>query len=132
MGGIFLHETFKVASMDDELMINTRMRAKRKFERKMDLFFKEADTNKDGFVSLEEFKEMLKHERVAFWLKAMEFDTRNPEAAFRYIVQTTCQDDHNLDVLDSRGLDRERLMKGVGLVRGGSHQLDLLALADQV
>merc|ERR1719478_548804 len=41
--GVFLHETFKCASSDDELMILSREREIRKHVQKMEMLFAEAD-----------------------------------------------------------------------------------------
>jgi hypothetical protein len=80
--GVFLHETFKVAQSDDEIMIMQRERAVRKHTQNMELFFEEADTDGDGAIRLEEFKEMVADRRVQMWLSAMEIEVRDVEMTF--------------------------------------------------
>merc|ERR1719223_1701739 len=56
--GVFLHETFKCASLDDELMIQNRRRMRRRFRAKMMMFFDEADGwgDPDDEITSEEFE----------------------------------------------------------------------------
>merc|ERR1719272_2613155 len=54
---VFLHETLKVASGDDEMMILQKERAVRKYMRNMNMFFNEADADGDGSVTFAEFAE---------------------------------------------------------------------------
>merc|ERR1719409_1397492 len=72
--GVFLHETFKVASTDDDLMIVQKQRDHAKHVDKMSRLFAEADKNKDGTVSRDEFKELLSKEKMNLWLAAMEIE----------------------------------------------------------
>merc|ERR1712061_39441 len=46
--GIFLHETFKVAATDDDIMIMEKVRQTKKHVKKMQLLFEEADDSGDG------------------------------------------------------------------------------------
>merc|ERR1719223_2306679 len=57
--GVFLHETFRTASLDDDLMIQQRRRARDKFKKKMIMFFDEADCDQHSFLSCDEFVEMI-------------------------------------------------------------------------
>merc|ERR1740130_2533764 len=55
--GVFLHETFKVASSDDELMIVQKQRATQQHEQKMMRLFTQVDKSNDGLLSRQELKE---------------------------------------------------------------------------
>merc|ERR1711862_266990 len=52
---IFLHETFKVAGTDDDLMIMQKQRQIREQTDKIERFFYEADATRDGYISYDEF-----------------------------------------------------------------------------
>merc|ERR1719491_913502 len=49
--GVFLHETFKVASSDDDLMVVQKRRTIAKHRKQMARLFKQADRNGDGVVT---------------------------------------------------------------------------------
>merc|ERR1719265_3036074 len=56
INGVFLHETFKAANNDDEIMIMTRERAAREYVQKIEKLFDEMDATGNGLVSIEEFR----------------------------------------------------------------------------
>merc|ERR1719195_140337 len=57
--GVFIQETFKVATSDDQIMMNTKTRTMREHEKKMSEFFKHADADGSGELDLEEFLEVM-------------------------------------------------------------------------
>merc|ERR1719498_1584069 len=104
---VFMHETFKVAAADDDLMIMQKQRQLKKHVTDMTRFFEEADESGDGFVSFEEFTEMTKDPRVKMWLAAMDFDASNAQRVFELIEG---------DDGDNR-LSAEELVHGVAMLR---------------
>eukprot|EP00404_Azadinium_spinosum_P045945 CAMPEP_0180804022 /NCGR_PEP_ID=MMETSP1038_2-20121128/61233_1 /TAXON_ID=632150 /ORGANISM="Azadinium spinosum, Strain 3D9" /LENGTH=159 /DNA_ID=CAMNT_0022844425 /DNA_START=148 /DNA_END=627 /DNA_ORIENTATION=- len=80
--GVFLHETFKVAASDDDLMIRQKQRDSAKHLKKMRLLFREADDSGDGFLTFREFKEVMEDPRVKAWLAAMDLDVGDVELVF--------------------------------------------------
>jgi len=59
ISGVFLHETFKTAASDDELMVVQKKRAQEKHGRKMKRLMMEADASSDGYLEREELKKVL-------------------------------------------------------------------------
>merc|ERR1712137_1521360 len=53
--GVFLRETFRVAGMNDELMIVEKARASTKQQQKMQTFLSKIDSSDDGLVQRDEF-----------------------------------------------------------------------------
>merc|ERR1712196_33193 len=80
--GIFICETFKAASADDDLMIIEKERQMRKYMEKILRFVQEADESSDGYISLQEFCNCVADARVSAWLKAMDIDIRDAETVF--------------------------------------------------
>lgn len=84
--GVFMHETFKVASADNELMILQKERMQQMHEEKMKLLFDAADTSGDGMLCFQEFDEILHNPWVKTWLAAMEINPEDVWALFDLIA----------------------------------------------
>merc|ERR1712048_1042668 len=82
MTGIFMFETFKAAAADDELMIMQKEAQQKMHASKMQHLFEEADEEGDGFLSYEEFLEIVEDVRVKTWLNAMDIDIADATVAF--------------------------------------------------
>merc|ERR1719238_1086296 len=82
INGIFMHETFRVASCDDDLMIMQKNRKDAMTLSNMKRLFQEADESGDGLLELEEFMDVMSDPRVKTWLSAQEIVIRDPEAVF--------------------------------------------------
>merc|ERR1712156_1203768 len=50
---VFIQETFKVATIDDKIMIMTKERARKTHIRKISALFEHADTNGDGGIDID-------------------------------------------------------------------------------
>jgi len=114
--GVFLHETFKVASTDDELMIVQKKRAMKKHQREMDKLFRLADDSKDGFISRQEFRQVLSIPRVRTWLSAMELEVEDYDLLFDF-----------MDDGDQR-ISAIELMRGVQRLKGAARSIDMVAV----
>ncbi|CAK9043780.1 Sodium channel protein type 11 subunit alpha (NaN) (Sensory neuron sodium channel 2) (Sodium channel protein type XI subunit alpha) (Voltage-gated sodium channel subunit alpha Nav1.9) [Durusdinium trenchii] len=114
INGVLMQETFKVAHMDDTVMVREKQRAMRAHLAKMSLLFQEADTSGDGRLDLEEFKSILDDYEVKIWLAAMDLDVSDVEELFFML------DDGG----DGR-LSAEELVKGVAKLRGAARAMDL-------
>merc|ERR1712007_171726 len=79
---VFLHETFKVAAMDDDLMILQKQRSASRHRRKMLALVKQADTSNDGVIQKDEFLEILENQRIKTWLAAMDLEVADGEVLF--------------------------------------------------
>merc|ERR1719210_2351035 len=85
INGVFMHETFKVATSDDNIMIRHKQRALKLHTQKMQNLFEAADESGDGLVDLEEFKVVMESPEVKIWLSAQELDVNDPERLFRLL-----------------------------------------------
>merc|ERR1719499_2507207 len=64
ISGVFLHETFKVASTDDDLMVVQKSRALAKFRAQMEKLFQAADRESSGAISRVELNSILRDQKT--------------------------------------------------------------------
>merc|ERR1712187_117605 len=118
--GIFMHETFKVASQDDELMVLQKERQAKKHVQKMMQLMHHGDDSGDDKLSFSEFKDITTDPRVSTWLSAMEFDIRDPELVFSLI-----------DDSDDGTITAQELIAGVSRLKGPARSMDLATLTHE-
>lgn len=117
MNGVFMQETFKVATSNDEIMILTRERAIKLHTDKMQALFEHLDDNADGSVSLDEFQACIDDPAVRKWLSAMELEVRDVDSVFRL-----------LDTEGTHRISAEDLVVGVSRLKGQARSIDLATL----
>jgi len=80
--GVFLHETFKTATLDDGILLNANKKEIHDHTTKMMKFFKHADADKSGYLSEKAFQDILTIDKVQEWMNAMGLDVHNVERVF--------------------------------------------------
>eukprot|EP00928_Gymnodinium_smaydae_P043323 TRINITY_DN29052_c0_g1_i2.p2 TRINITY_DN29052_c0_g1~~TRINITY_DN29052_c0_g1_i2.p2 ORF type:complete len:344 (+),score=84.34 TRINITY_DN29052_c0_g1_i2:1545-2576(+) len=116
INGVFMQETFKVASTNDRIMIRQKEKATKLHTKKMKHLFAQADDSGDGILNKDEFLEVMDDPSVKTWLAAMELDAGDPETLWEL-----------LDDGDGH-LTAEELVKGVGKLKGTAKSIDLVTL----
>merc|ERR1711920_552589 len=117
ISGVFLNETFKVAALDDSIMMNEVRRAAKAERTKLTEFFYQADKDGSGFVDQDELKKVLKNKQVEEWLSAMGLDMSDIDKVFR--------------MLDKDGdgfLTPEELVDGASMLKKPARAMDLAAV----
>jgi Ca2+-binding EF-hand superfamily protein len=117
MTGVFLHETFQVASLDDGIMTNETKRAIKNNTAKMKEFFAHADTNGDGFIDKEELEQVMQRKKVQDWLSGMGLDITDLATSF--------------SVMDKNGdgmLSAEEFVEGALHLKGQARAIELAVL----
>merc|ERR1719410_718917 len=115
--GVFIQETFKVATTDDKIMVMSKERASKTHKNKMDALFNYADEDGDGFLNPDEYAAVLADPEVRTWLAAMELDVRDKETLFGLL-------DTNMDGM----ISRQELVEGVGRLKGGARSIELVSV----
>jgi len=82
---VFLHETFRVVGMNDELMIVNKSRACEKFKQKMRSFLAEVDNSGDDVIQRKEFVAGLNGTRMKTWLSSMNVEVADSDLLFDLI-----------------------------------------------
>merc|ERR1719336_1029784 len=119
--GVFMQETFKVAQMDDVLMVMQKDRAAKLQTLKMKRFLVEADTvDEDGQISRVEWYSILSDPQVRLWLSSMDLDIKDADNLFNLIDK------------DSSGyISLDELLAGVSGLRGPARSVDLVTLMQE-
>lgn len=117
INGVFIQETFKVATTDDQLMIRQRERMVKTHAQKMERLFEAADGSGDGLVDVEEFQATLREPDVQTWLASMDLDVEDAGVVFQLV-----------DADGDGRLTAEELVAGVSRLMGDARNLDLLVL----
>jgi len=117
ISGVFLNETFKVAALDDSIMLNEVRRAAKAESAKLTEFFEKADKDNSGLVDLDEFKKVLDNEQVVEWLGAMGLDIGDIDKVFLM-----------LDADGDGQISCQELVDGASMLKKPARAVDLAAL----
>jgi len=117
---VFIQQTFKVASRDEEVMIKEKFAAAQADMRNLEKLFSALDSSGDGLITRGEFDEVLTDSRVKTWFAAMEVDATEVSRLF--------------DLLDDGDgeIGREEFIRGIKALKGGAKGTDMLALTRDV
>eukprot|EP00811_Abedinium_folium_P010807 NODE_1999_length_2314_cov_10.586648.p1 GENE.NODE_1999_length_2314_cov_10.586648~~NODE_1999_length_2314_cov_10.586648.p1 ORF type:complete len:625 (-),score=137.58 NODE_1999_length_2314_cov_10.586648:329-2203(-) len=115
--GVFMHETFRVAASDDDLMVVQKLRTMQKHAKKMNRLLDCLDQSHDGNISREEFLSLLKHKNLKMWLASMDIEVDNLNVLFEVLANG--DDD----------ITKDELVKGISRLRGPARSIDLVAVA---
>ena len=85
INGVFMQETFKVASTDDQIMVRQNKRAAEVHRNKMLTLFDLLDSSHDGSIGPEEFLAIGHIPEVKFWLASMDLETDDLSTLFRLL-----------------------------------------------
>lgn len=85
MGSVFISQTLKNAGDDEQILLKQQAVEIARTRRKMEQVFRAADSSGDGVVSMEEFKNMLKDERIRLWLKQLQLEHHDLVELFELI-----------------------------------------------
>jgi len=117
INGVFMQETFKVASTDDIIMVRQKEKAARKHRQSMQELFNGLDNSGDGKVNLKEFRSLADFPTVKAWLASMEIRTDDLDTMF-----------HLMDKDGSGGITFEEMLHGMEKLKGHARSVDLFAL----
>eukprot|EP00419_Tripos_fusus_P066406 CAMPEP_0172911160 /NCGR_PEP_ID=MMETSP1075-20121228/185961_1 /TAXON_ID=2916 /ORGANISM="Ceratium fusus, Strain PA161109" /LENGTH=608 /DNA_ID=CAMNT_0013769415 /DNA_START=135 /DNA_END=1958 /DNA_ORIENTATION=+ len=117
LNAVFIQETFKVASIDDRIMLMSRDRARKIHAKKIWGLFCRSDGNHDGFMEREELEGIFDNPDIRMWLAAMDLDVDDYHAFFQ-AIDRDC---------DGR-ISYEELVQGVARMKGYAKSFELAKL----
>eukprot|EP00928_Gymnodinium_smaydae_P071305 TRINITY_DN5492_c0_g1_i2.p1 TRINITY_DN5492_c0_g1~~TRINITY_DN5492_c0_g1_i2.p1 ORF type:complete len:261 (+),score=28.67 TRINITY_DN5492_c0_g1_i2:1183-1965(+) len=116
INGVFMQETFKVASTDDRIMLRQKQHAGIVHAEKMRRLFNAVDCEHRGYISFDQFRVVMSDPHVKTWLASMELSTDDVDKLYGL-----------LDDGDQR-LEADELIKGVARLKGTARSIDLAIL----
>lgn len=75
VSAVFIQQTMKVAQADQELILKQRLRSEQAYAAKMREFFDKLDTDSTGFLTWQEFSEVLRKPELRSWMATLELET---------------------------------------------------------
>eukprot|EP00929_Paragymnodinium_shiwhaense_P018257 TRINITY_DN12849_c0_g1_i1.p1 TRINITY_DN12849_c0_g1~~TRINITY_DN12849_c0_g1_i1.p1 ORF type:complete len:727 (-),score=108.25 TRINITY_DN12849_c0_g1_i1:55-2235(-) len=114
---IFNAETFRVTQQDDGILLMHKERQIGMHTKRMHQLLLEGDDSQDGFLSLEEFGDLMRDKSVQRWLAAQEIELKDVQLAFNII------DDSG----DGR-VSAEELVRGLARLKGTAKSVDVVTI----
>jgi len=112
--GWFVATTSDIAQKDREAFINSEMTRLDQYSRKLRTFFQEADVDRSGMLSWEEFKRHLLDDRVKAYFHGLELDVSQASTLFRL-----------LDVDCNNAVSFEEFLSGCMRLKGQARSIDV-------
>lgn len=119
ISAVFIVETQKVASTDEELLILQKERQLCRLNKNFAAVFAEIDETSDGLVDQDEFRNVIHDHRVLTWLAALDLDIEQCEGMFSL-----------LDGGDGK-ISFQEFVRGVQRLKGGAKSVDLIMLMNR-
>jgi len=117
ISAVFIQQTLKVAQADNDVMIMQKQKAQEDYTRKLRQLFDVVDVSGDGFISWEEFSNMLSRPSLKAWMAALEIESHDMEELFQLMDHGDGQisvDQFTLGALrikgQAKGIDMVQLM----------------------
>mmetsp|Transcript_58763 Transcript_58763/g.182549 ORF Transcript_58763/g.182549 Transcript_58763/m.182549 type:complete len:655 (-) Transcript_58763:92-2056(-) len=118
--GVFMHETFKVAATDDNIMMSQKKNAKDIHRMKMERLFAIVDSDGSDAIEADEFREACKNPILQTWLQAMDLDIRDADDVYELIKG------------EDGSLSRSRLIDGMSKLKGPARGLDMAIFQNEM
>jgi len=116
VAGVFLHETFKVAAQDDNLMVVQKHRQTSKMKKKMIDFLAQTDMSGDQKIQKDEFMDILENKWIRTWLASMDLEVADGDILF----ELTDNGDGEVTAAE--------LFDGFARLKGAARSIDLIGL----
>jgi len=117
---VFIAETARCASTDDELAIQKKQIQKESYCSKLTDAFKHLDINGDGVISWDEFEPLISNPLLKTWLSTLDIDTHDLMALFKIYDK------------GDRQFNMKLFIEGLSHVKGPAKSIDVLKLLTNV
>eukprot|EP00929_Paragymnodinium_shiwhaense_P099678 TRINITY_DN6144_c2_g1_i1.p1 TRINITY_DN6144_c2_g1~~TRINITY_DN6144_c2_g1_i1.p1 ORF type:complete len:693 (-),score=167.77 TRINITY_DN6144_c2_g1_i1:135-2213(-) len=124
---VFLNETIKIASTNDDLMVMEKNRWEDMHEQKVKALFEQADESQDGLVDYSEFMMIMSDEKVTHWMEAMGIEVEEPRLVWDLLCSWSKIHGGHTDKLNVQWF-----VKGIGRLKGQAKSLDVLKLLREI
>ncbi|CAE7398722.1 ycf45 [Symbiodinium sp. CCMP2456] len=113
VNAIFVQQTLKTASSDDELAFKNKEKDIALYANKVKKLFQTMDFSGDGAINLEEFSKLVKSPKLKFWMSQLELEYHDLLSLFEF-----------LDNGDGE-ITLTEFIEGAARLRGGAKALDI-------
>jgi len=119
--GVFVESAMQVSVKDKDIIVHEELQAKKKYLSSMQEIFEEMDEDCKGTISLQEFEEKLKDERVIAYFNVLKLDVSDARTLFQLL---------DYDNSDEVGIDE--FLEGCYKLQGVSRSLDMKIMQYEV
>jgi len=120
ISALFLKETLQQAARDAEMMVRERSKKSNALQKELGELFDEADTSRDGVLSIDELSEMMSHPKVTLWLQELGVEVTDTGDLFEL-----------LDDGDGQ-ITSEEFIQGITRLKGEARAKDLVKIMASV
>merc|ERR1740123_2322181 len=113
---LFLKDTLEVAANDAEAMVQEQLWAKKETCRKLEQVFLAADTSCDGFISPQEFEDVLMIPQVKGFLELLDLEVSEIQALFSILDDGDGEISYN------------EFIQGIMRLKGQARSMDVVAM----
>eukprot|EP00811_Abedinium_folium_P023006 NODE_3249_length_2066_cov_11.034554.p1 GENE.NODE_3249_length_2066_cov_11.034554~~NODE_3249_length_2066_cov_11.034554.p1 ORF type:complete len:603 (-),score=112.76 NODE_3249_length_2066_cov_11.034554:257-1969(-) len=117
ISAVFMHETFRVAANDDDLMVMQKARIMKQHTERMGRLLDRLATTQNGTINRAEFIALLKDRHLKLWLSSMDIEVENIDLLFSLLDNGTGE------------ITRTELIRGISRLRGPARSIDLVTIA---
>lgn len=120
VNAVFVQQTMKTASSDEELAFRQKERDKAMYTRKVKKLFRAMDFSGDGSISIEEFAKLVASPKLQFWISQLELEYHDLLSLFEF-----------LDNGDGQ-ITLNEFIEGAARLRGTAKALDVWRMETKV
>jgi len=120
VNAVFVQQTMKTASSDEELAFRQKERDKAMYTRKVKKLFRAMDFSGDGSISIEEFAKLVASPKLQFWISQLELEYHDLLSLFEF-----------LDNGDGQ-ITLNEFIEGAARLRGNAKALDVWRMETKV
>lgn len=120
VNAVFVQQTMKTASSDEELAFKQKERDLELFTRKVKKLFRTVDESGDGLINKDEFSKLVKDPMLNFWLGQLELEYHDLMGLFEFLDNG----DGEITLME--------FLEGATRLRGGAKALDVWRIETKV
>lgn len=85
MNAVFVQQTMKTASSDEDIAFKQREKDITQYNRKVKKLFATMDSSGDGAINFEEFSKLVKSPKLRFWMSQLELEYHDLLSLFEFL-----------------------------------------------
>jgi len=115
INAVFIQQTMTTAARDQDVMLQRKEKEQEDYSRKLKELFRRMDTSGDGFLSYDEFQQMLQQSQMKVWMSSLEIDPSDVTGLFQLLLHDN----------EYGELSFDEFLDGAGRLKGQARSMDL-------